>query len=80
MAFLPFIQNIFNYISKVLTKSDMKTVNLPARKDSGLLHPVNEDSLSAHFDECLRNKVTLFIQLPTLLGANNIQSSLHTVT
>jgi hypothetical protein len=77
MAFLPFIQNTFNYISRVQTKSNIKTVNLPAQKDSGLLHPINEDSPSAH---SMNVSAISNIQLLTLLGADNIQLPLHTAT
>jgi len=42
MAFLSFIQNIFNHISKALTKSNTETVKVPAQKVSALLHPLKK--------------------------------------
>jgi hypothetical protein len=42
VAFLPFVNIVFNRISKVLSKHNIKTVSLPPRKLSSFLRPVKD--------------------------------------
>jgi hypothetical protein len=43
VPFLPFIQNSFNHISKVLTKHNIKMIGLPLRKMASFLRPIKDN-------------------------------------
>jgi hypothetical protein len=43
VAFLPYVRTIFNLISRVLSRHNIKSVGLPPKKVSGFLRPVKDN-------------------------------------